>query len=173
MHSLFLDCYLLISILIAIVDIILGVKSFKKNKSTGKYLGFTCFIAAVVDISYLISILNDNYLCMSIMSSIYFISIDFMLICFLIFTIYFTKGSFSNFGKLAIRAMSLYALFEVIIFSINSFHEFVISYIRRDTIIAKYSYQMGVLYWMHLIFTYFMVIVIVVLIIRKIISIPD
>ena len=38
MHSLFLDCYLLISILIAIVDIILGVKSFKKNKSTGKYL---------------------------------------------------------------------------------------------------------------------------------------
>ena len=118
-------------------------------------------------------ILNDNYLCMSIMSSIYFISIDFMLICFLIFTIYFTKGSFSNFGKLAIRAMSLYALFEVIIFSINPFHEFVISYIRRDTIIAKYSYQMGVLYWMHLIFTYFMVIVIVVLIIRKIISIPD
>ena len=173
MHSLFLDCYLLISILIAIVDIILGVKSFKKNKSTGKYLGFTCFIAAVVDISYLISILNDNYLCMSIMSSIYFISIDFMLICFLIFTIYFTKGSFSNFGKLAIRAMSLYALFEVIIFSINPFHEFVISYIRRDTIIAKYSYQMGALYWMHLIFTYFMVIVIVVLIIRKIISIPD
>ena len=172
MNQLFLNCYFYISILIALVDIILSKKSIQKNNTTGRYLGYACAVAAVVDISYLISILNDSYLCMSVMSSIYFASIDIMLVCLLIFTIYFTKGKFTETGKKALRIIALYTLFEIIVFAVNPFFEIAIHYIPRNTIIAKYSYQMEPLYVMHLIFTYSLVVVILVLLIRKLYRIP-
>lgn len=52
----------------------------QKNNTTGRYLGLTCIAAAVVDISYLLSILNDDYFRVSVTSSIYFVSIDVMLV---------------------------------------------------------------------------------------------
>lgn len=172
MNEIFLDCYIKISILIAVIDIILSIKSIQKNSTTGRYLGFACAGAAVVDISYLISILNDSYLCMSITSSIYFVSIDFMLVCLLIFTIYFTKRKFDSKRKFALKLVVGYSLFEVIVFAINPVREIAIHYVRRDTIIAKYSYQMMPLYWLHLVFTYSLVAVILILLIRKQHQIP-
>ena len=172
MNQVFLDCYIKFSVLIALIDIILSVKSIQKNKNTGRYLGYACAGAAVVDISYLISILNDSYFCMSVMSSIYFVSIDIMLVCLLIFAVYFTKGRFTKQGKLGFRLIVLYTLFEVAVFSINPFHEIAIHYVLRDTVIAKYGYQMEPLYWMHLIFTYSLVALILFLLIRKMCRIP-
>ena len=69
MHTWFLNCYIEISILIALADGILAIKSILKNKTTGRYLSFACAGAAVVDISYFISILNNDYRCVSVMSS--------------------------------------------------------------------------------------------------------
>ena len=172
MNEVFLDCYIRFSVLIALIDIILSVKSIQKNKNTGRYLGCACAGAAVVDISYLISILNDSYFCMSIMSSVYFVSIDFMLVCLLIFAVFFTKGQFSRQGKMAFRLITLYTLFEVAVFAVNPFREIAIHYVARDTFIAKYSYQMEPLYWMHLIFTYSLVALILFLLIRKMCRIP-
>lgn len=60
MNELFLDCYIKIAVLIALADGILAVKSLQKNRTTGRFLGFACIGAAVVDISYLISILKDD-----------------------------------------------------------------------------------------------------------------
>ena len=58
------------------------------------------------------------------------------------------------------------------VFAINPFYEIAIHYVPRNTIIAKYSYQMRPLYVMHLLFTYTLVVVVVVLLIRKMCSIP-
>ena len=100
---------------------------------------------------------------MSIMSSIYFVSIDVMLICLLIFTVYFTKRRFTKKGRTALKAAIIYALFEISVFAINPFYEIAVHYVPRDTFIAKYAYQMKPLYWMHLIFAYMLVVVILVL----------
>ncbi|MGN0713142.1 MAG: histidine kinase N-terminal 7TM domain-containing protein, partial [Anaerovoracaceae bacterium] len=127
MDSTFLNCYIFISILIALIDIVLAVKSFQKNQISGRFLGFACLCAAVVDISYLISILQDHYLIMSIMSSIYFVTIDLMLISLLIFTVHFTKGKFTKHGIIALSLISLYAIFEIVVFAINPFKEIAIS----------------------------------------------
>ena len=172
MNATFLDCYTMISILIAVVDGFLAIKSFQKNKTTGRFLGYACAGAAVVDISYLVSILNDDYLCMSVMSSVYFVTIDVMLLCLLVFTVYFTKGKFTRTGKTLIRLSVLYTIFEIVVFAINPFYEIAIHYVQRNTLIAKYSYQMRPLYVMHLLFTYTLVVVVVVLLIRKMCSIP-
>lgn len=167
-----INAYIVISIIIAATDILLAVKSFKKNKTTGRFLGFACVGAAIVDISYLISIISDSYMCMAAMSSIYFISIDFMLVSLLIFTVYFTKGKFSEYGKWMVTFCFLYCIYELIVFAVNPFMEIAIEYKPRDTLIAKYSYQMKPLYELHLIFSYVMVLLVVGLLIRKICKIP-
>ena len=167
-----INAYIVISIIIAATDILLAVKSFKKNKTTGRFLGFACMGAAIVDISYLISIISGSYMCMAAMSSIYFISIDFMLVSLLIFTVYFTKGKFSGYGKWMVAFCFLYCIYELIVFAVNPFMEIAIEYKPRDTLIAKYSYQMKPLYELHLIFSYVMVLLVVGLLIRKICKIP-
>ena len=172
MNATFLDGYIKISILIALVDAVLAIKSFQKNKTTGRFLGCACAGAAVVDLSYLVSILNDEYLCMSVMSSVYFVTIDIMLLCLLVFAVYFTKGRFTKTGKKLMGLGILYTAFEVVVFAVNPFYEIAIHYVRRNTFIAKYSYQMKPLYMMHLVFTYALVIVVVALLVRKMIRIP-
>ena len=172
MDKLFLNCYIIISILIALIDIVLFIKSIQKNKTTGRYLGYACAGAAIVDISYLISILNNSYLCMSVMSSLYFVSIDIMLVCLLIFTVFFTKHKFTKKARTAFVLIMLYTLFEIVVFAINPFYEIAIHYVPRSTLIAKYTYQMRPLYWMHLVFTYSLVAVILILLIWKMCRIP-
>ena len=172
MNATFLDSYIAISVLIALIDGILAVKSLRKNKTSGLYLGYACAGAAVVDLSYLVSILSDNYLLMSTMSSIYFVTIDVMLLNLLAFTVYFTKGRFTKICKWFIGLSILYTAFEIVVFSLNPFSEIAIHYIRRDTFFAKYSYEMRPLYMMHLVFTYMLVVAVVFLLIRKMVRIP-
>ena len=54
MNSLFLDVYIKLLILIAVIDVILAVKSIQKKIPMGRFLGYACVGAAVVDASYLI-----------------------------------------------------------------------------------------------------------------------
>lgn len=172
MNEVVLKTYVFLSIIIAATDIILAIKSIKKNKTTGRFLGLACIGAAIVDISYLISIISDSYMAMSVMSSIYFVSIDYMLVCLLIFTVYFTKGRFSKYGRAAIGACFFYCLYELVIFAINPFKNIAIGYVRRDTVIAKYSYDMKLLYDMHLVFSYALVGVVLILLVKKLCTIP-
>ena len=168
----FLEGYIWILVLIAFVDLILAGLSLRKNKTTGRYLGFACAGAAVVNLSYLVSILSDNYLCMSVMSSIYFGNIDFMLLNLLVFTVYFTRETLTKTGSILLRLAKLYAMFEVVVFAVNPFHEIAIHYVRRETIIARYAYQMMPLYWMHLAFSYAMVAVVLLMLLRKMFRVP-
>lgn len=172
MDNAFMIIYIILSIFIAAVDITIAQKSMKRNKTTGRHLGMACILAAVVDLSYLISILSDNYMCMSVMSSIYFVSIDIMLLCFVAFAGFFTNGSFSRLGQTFMKLAGVYTIFEIIVFAINPFKEIAVSYIPRNTVIASYSYDMHPLYYMHLIFSYSMVIVSIVLIFIKIRRVP-
>lgn len=172
MDQTFIDFYIKISLIIALTDILLSVMCFLKKKNTGKYLGAACIFAAVVDLSYLGSLLTDSYFYMSVLSSIYFVSIDIMLLCLLVFMVFFTKGSFKRYGVRLLWVAVIYALFEIVIFTINPFNEIVLHYIYRDYIIASYSYDMTFLYWMHLFYTYILVLSNIYLLLRKIFSIP-
>lgn len=172
MNRIVLEGYIVISVMIAITDILLAIQSVKKNKTTGRFLGLACAAAALVDISYLISIISKSYLNMSIMSSVYFVGIDFMLVCLLMFTVYFTKGRFSKYGRLAVGFCYLYSFYELVIFAINPFKEIAIGYVERDTFIAGYIYHMKPLYYMHLLFSYALVVIVLFLLVRKMCRIP-
>ena len=172
MNTMFLDIYAKISILIALADVVLAVMARRKNRTTGQFLSYACLGAAVVDISYLVSILNDDYMCVSVMSSVYFVNIDLMLLSLLVFTVCFTRGEFTRKGRIVFGAALLYTAFEMVVFAINPFCEIAVHYVRHDTLITKYSYEMKTLYWMHLLFTYSLVAAVLVLMIRKMCRIP-
>ncbi len=172
MSTSFITIYGLVSVLIAIVDLYLAAKSFENESALGKYLGWSCIFAAVVDVSYLISIVSEHYLLMSIMSSIYFAAIDVMLLLLIRFSVYFINGSFSSLGRRLMLAACAYAAFEVIVFAVNPFYEIAIHYVPRATEIAKYAYEMKPLYIMHLVFSYGMVAAVLYLLYIKVLRIP-
>lgn len=167
MRECIINIYIIAMVMIAMMDIILSIKSIDKNNTIGKLLGCICIWATVIDISYLFSILSDSYMFVSVTSSIYFISIDGVLISLLVFIIYFTKNGILKYEKILIKICCIYGLFEVVIFAINPFYHICIDYIKRDTEIAQYSYQMKFLYQMHLVFAYGILAAVVFLLIRK------
>lgn len=172
MNRFFLDCYIGISVVIAAIDSILAIKSSQKQTATGKYLAFACACAALVDISYLISILTGSHLCMSVMSSVYFVTIDFMLLGLLAFTAHFIKGRFFKVGRRLMLLGNIYALFELVVFALNPFLGIAVDYVPRNTEIARYAYQMKPLYISHLVFSYVLVGMVIFLLVWKLCQVP-
>ena len=136
MREYIINIYIIVMIMIAIMDVVLCIKSINKNNIIGRLLGLVCIWATVIDISYLFSILSDTYMYVSIASSIYFIGIDGVLISLLLFTIYFTKNGISAYEKIVVKICGVYGLFEMVLFAINPFFHICIDYIKRDTEIA-------------------------------------
>ena len=172
MREYIINIYIIVMIMIAIMDVVLCIKSINKNNIIGRLLGLVCIWATVIDISYLFSILSDTYMYVSIASSIYFIGIDGVLISLLLFTIYFTKNGISAYEKIVVKICGVYGLFEMVLFAINPFFHICIDYIKRDTEIAQYSYQMKFFYQMHLAFSYGLLAIVFFLLIKKACFVP-
>ena len=172
MREYIINIYIIVMIMFAIMDVVLCIKSINKNNIIGRLLGLVCIWATVIDISYLFSILSDTYMYVSIASSIYFIGIDGVLISLLLFTIYFTKNGISAYEKIVVKICGVYGLFEMVLFAINPFFHICIDYIKRDTEIAQYSYQMKFFYQMHLAFSYGLLAIVFFLLIKKACSVP-
>lgn len=165
--------YSILSLLLGILDIFLAVKSLKKRCKTGTFLGVACIGAAVVDFSYLASILSEDYFLVSFMSSIYFASIDWALVSLLLFTVCFTKHQMKKTGRTMMKMIGAYLVFDTLVLMLNPFWEIALHYEYRGTPIAKYSYQMMPLYQMHLAYTYLLLILVVALLIFKVCRIPS
>ena len=162
------------SILFVILDIVLARRGFKTNKGDlSRHLGFACLSGALVQVAYLVSVSMDNYLVMSIASTVYFLSIDFMLRFALLYVLTFAQGSLKRVNYYLGVAINIYIAFDVVVFIINTFiREIVVSYVRIGEVFGGYAYKMHFLYYMHLAFSYFMVIYIIVVLMRRILSIP-
>lgn len=164
--------YIIFTIILVTVDLYFALRSSRKGNLEGKYLARCSILAALVAFSYLISIIVPNYRVMSITSSIYFICIDWLLIMMIRFVTVYTTKAKVVITRPIMRIIQAYACFETIVFAINPFKEIAISYVPRNTPIAFYAYQMKPLYYMHLIFTYLMVIALIGILIRKILMTP-
>ena len=164
--------YTVFTIILVTIDLYFAYRSCSKGGLEGRYLARCSVLAALVAFSYLISIIVPNYTVMSVTSSIYFICIDWLLVMMIRFvTIYTTKATVVI-TRPIMRVVQAYAVFETIIFTVNIFKEIAISYVPRNTPIASYVYQMRPLYYMHLVFTYLMVIALLGILTRKILMTP-
>ncbi len=166
--------YCIMSVLFTILDIVLARRGFKSNKGAlSRHLGFACLFGALVQAAYLISVSMDNYLVMSIASTVYFLSIDIMLRFALLYVLTFTQGKIKGINYYLGTAINIYIAFDIVVFFINTFiREIVISYVKIGGMFGSYAYRMHFLYYMHLAFSYFMVTYIMVVLIRRIVRIP-
>ena len=167
MDSSFIAVFSSICIFISIFDFYYCYKIFQKDDRTGKWLALSAAAAGIITLSYLYSILTYDYQQASIASSIYFLTIDWMLIFLVHFTYLFTELEGIRGAPLIRRIICAYAVFDTLVFLINIFQEIAVRYVRRDTVIAHFAYQMKPLYVMHLIFSYFLVVLTLCILIRK------
>ena len=168
----FISAYCVISLVVAAIDVYMAVNAFGHKGPFGKYLGLVCIFAALVDITYLFSVINTDYFVSSLMSSLYFLCIDGMLICLIVFSCHFTGYIHNKSIRRILIGINLFLIFEIVVFMLNPFYEIAIGYVSRGTMFARYGYVMKPLYIVHLVYTYAMTIMVVVLLIYKLIHVP-
>ncbi len=170
--SVFFIEYIIASLVFAALDVLLAVMSFRKRGVLGKALGATCVGCALVDLSYLVSVCVENAFLYSCMSSLYFVSVDLMLMSLVIFVLNFCKFKITKMGNIHFAVASIYVGIEIVLFAVNPFKDFVISYIPRATEFAKYSYDMHIPYYAHLVFCYMLVATVVFFLVLRLIQVP-
>lgn len=167
----FVNAYITAAVLVGILDIVIAVLGFNKKTKLGRYFGYICVCAAVIDVAYTLSVTTRSLMLCSVFSSIYFIGMDVILNTMGAFTVVFTRYKLSNLGKTLYKLSAGVMILDVISLATNPFTNIALSYQFRDTVIACYEYKMGILYYVHLGYTYILVIAILFLLVKKSISV--
>ena len=164
----------IISIIVALANLIIGILALKWREKKGRYLAYTCFSAILAIMFYTVSACSKNEQIVSIFSSLYFIYIDVLLLSFLAFAIHYGKGNRLRLIKFVMYIYKIYLLVEIAFFIINIFNPFVISYTFRENAgFAWYSYNMKPLYYVHLGYTYTLVASVIITLVYKCIHVPS
>lgn len=158
--------------IVIFLNILIIIPSFKQKDLKGKYLGITCIFEILTGVFYTISAVTKNYVVFSIFSSLYFICIDGLILSFLAFVVYWGKPKNKKIFKIATIITKLYAFYEAIIFIINIFSPIAIDYTRRGSSFMHFAYVMKPLYYMHLGYSYFVVIAVVSILVFNLIKVP-
>ncbi len=170
--SLFFLYFAIISVVFILWDLLIARASFAKKEPAGKYLGLTCIGAAAVALFYFGTTVVENYFVYSVLSSLYFLSVDVMLVAFVMFSTYFTKRKLSDKGVFFNKIGVTYLIFDIIVLLVNPFYEWAVTYTPRATEFAKFSYEMHGLFYGHLAFCYMMVLTVVCLFVQKFLTVP-
>ena len=166
--------YIVASSVIAMIDLYLAYKSDEHQKQTrgAEKLALLCIASAVVDLTYMVSALLENEMAASIASSLYFISMDLVLLSMISFCYTFTEIDNDRVVRFGRVALLLYGAFDALMLLINPFTNIVISYVPRDTAIAHFTYNGHILFQMHLIYAYIMAGVVFGMLISKLVRTP-
>lgn len=157
MEIIIVQIYTVVSLLLAAFDLAIAWKCFSRKSETARWLGRTVLWAVSVDLTYFASIFSRNYLTASIMTSAYFVSIDWMLVSLASFIVAFTGQGKGRLGILFGKFIRIFAGVETLIFAVNPWKEIAATYVVTGRSFAGFRFQMLPLYQVHLIFTYVMV----------------
>lgn len=169
----YMTVYTVLAVLLTIVDFNYCHQAYTKTGKIAQYLGLSSFAAGAVTLSYLASLLITGYTGMSIASSVYFVGIDWMLVFLVHYAFHFTRMQLVRGARLIRRCICGYALFDSVVMIVNVFSEIAISFEKpQDDPFSPYMYQMKPLYYMHLLFSYLLVAIILIILFRKAIRTP-
>ena len=172
MDTAFITIFTAVAALLAAVDLYYAYKAFQRPEKIGTYLGLSALAAGIVTLSYMLSLHTSHYRVMSAASSVYFAAIDWMLVALVHFTYLFTDMHTISGAPRIRRIIRAYAMFDTLMMAVNIFWEIVVSYVPWEGDFLTYSYNMKPLYIMHLIFTYFLIGLIIYILVDKCRSTP-
>lgn len=165
--------FYLITVIITLVDLYFARASFLQKNRLGHQLSNVCICAALVGVTYALSTLPLSKFLVSLFSSLYFISIDLAVWTLLRFTSNFTREKDTGLRRAEHLGMFLFMLVDCTVLLINPFREIAVHYVFRDTPFAQYTYDMEWPYYMHLFFTYAMVLSVLLHLIAKAVQAPS
>ena len=163
--------FIVIAAFLGLVNISLALMANAKHTKEGNLFCKLSIYAALTIFFYLISIVISDYTLHSVFTSLYFLSIDFLLNYLLTFIIIYAKYNF-KFLNVLLRIFQIYAAIEVVIYIINPFCEFAISYATTNLAIPTYTFVITPVYSIHLIYSYILVALSLILLIYKTIVLP-
>lgn len=164
--------YIVISLSVVIFDMYTAYNAYKEQKKNSVILAVTCVLAAVVQITYLLSIFAGTYIVASLFFSLYFITIDFTVLSLLVFVRAHTTSRFSKQSKWLKKVLLTVLFVDVSILIINIFWEISVYYVEQGYLIGRYAFAMKPLYSLHLGYTYMMVLMVVIRFFQTAISMP-
>ena len=164
--------FTVLSLLLAAIDLCYGYKATQKTEEFSRFLGLAALAAAVVTISYLVSIWTGSYRMVSVASSVYFAGIDWMLVSLVHFVYRFTDLHMIGNAAAIRRCIRAYALFDTAVMVVNIFREIAVHYVIHEGDAVLYAYEMKPLYIMHLAFTYVLVVFTLFLLFLKCVNTP-
>ena len=158
--------------LVCFIDVLVAMKALNRGGKRGIWMGCACIGAFLVTLSYTISLFVQDYFLYSVLSSIYFAGIDYTLFCLLFFNWYFINPSEDKKPDSLYRFVLYFTVLDELVLLINPFWEIAISYVRNSGEIACYGYQMHLLYYVHLFFDYFLILLVLYELVAKCIRAP-
>lgn len=174
-NLLFILFYFVISCGIICRETILFLRCLDKNNQAKIYLGICSLFAALVLITYSVTIFLDtstHYFLVSLFSSLYFASIDAMLAVFVLFIFHFTQVKISKTNFRLLRILQYIVIFDIISLLLNPIFGHCVDLQVRDTFIANYRYIMKPFYFFHLGVSYVLVAIGVIELLRKMFNVP-
>lgn len=166
--------YRILFLSVAIVDFIIAMEIFRKDMKHSRKVGYAMCFAMLTTLFYLFAISTEKYFFSSLFSSLYFISIDYILVFLLRFVLEFTRFHKKiNKQNPFCYIDYIVAGVDTIILLVNPFKEIALSYypvMVRGVVI--YKYLPFTMYRFHLLFCYILIALILGVLVRKCMTIP-
>lgn len=172
MNTSFVPIISAVFVLLGAFDFFYCWKAYQKATPTGRWISLSALAAGIITEAYLASISTYSYRLASVAASVYFLMIDWMLIALVYFSYVFTELPSTRKTMFLRSAIDLIAVLDSLVMLVNIFQEIAVHYVRRETLISHYAYQMKPLYYAHLGFTYLLVLVCLAILIHKSLKTP-
>ena len=132
MNDSVVTAFCIVSVLLAWIDLSISRRALSKATEMGNYLAFSGIAAALVTLSYLLSVLSVDHFRVSLSSSIYFMSIDWLLIFLVHFVMLITRRDADALTTQIRKILHVYAIFDSAVFFVNVYREIAVSYVPRS-----------------------------------------
>lgn len=156
-----INLYFGISMLVIMIDMFTAFHAYVEKRSYSYILAFTCIMSAMVQVTYLFSITISSYRVMSAFSSLYFLSVDFSVLGLMTFVRVYSIRTKPQWNDIFKNVIMGYQILDIIFFVINIFFEIMIHYVDDGGMVARYGYEMKPLYYVHLVYNYIMVVLVI------------
>lgn len=159
--------YYSVSIFTIIVDFICAHWCFAERKKSANFFAMTSVGAALVQIFYVISCVSENYYLTSISASMYFLSVSFTVFALFSFVLLYSKPEDYNIKRTTFRLVHLWFLADTVIMLINPFTEIAVGFDKSNLSVAHFAFTIKPLFWVHLLFSYVLLVFVVVMLVNK------
>lgn len=164
-YSFGLWIYTIIALILSIVDFCFARKAFVKPDKVGRALGWSAAFAGIITLTYLGSVHTKNATLVSVFSNLTFISVDCMLVSLAYYAFLVTGVNGIRGSRTVNDTIRTFAAADILSLLANIFTGAAVTFEIQSPF--GVSYQMKALYIAHLVFTYFIVVITLIVLIYK------